>query len=136
MRLKIDIRITSKMAAHVPVIRKWRLVWERREFGTRVDNETVYLDFPTVNGLTAPLEAKYQAGDIETIGVIEPVISGTGTMIAFRYRLKLMAKYKGLGPFNLLETETPLTSGTIHVMTEQEVYKGVKVNVTAEVVSA
>lgn len=29
--------LTSKRAMHVPVFRRWKLVWERRELGTAVD---------------------------------------------------------------------------------------------------
>ena len=36
--------VTSKRAAHVPVIRRWKLVWERREFGTQIDK--IDLDIP------------------------------------------------------------------------------------------
>jgi hypothetical protein len=35
MKLKIVGLINAKFAAHVPVIRNWRIVWERREFGTK-----------------------------------------------------------------------------------------------------
>lgn len=45
--LHLQGKLTSKRAAHVPVIRKWKLVWERREFGTQVDkiDYTFPLDF-------------------------------------------------------------------------------------------
>ena len=36
--------LTSKRAMHVPVFRHWKLVRERREFGTQVDKIT--LDYP------------------------------------------------------------------------------------------
>ena len=36
-------QIRVKKATHVPVVRRWRIVWERREFGTRTIpvNETI-----------------------------------------------------------------------------------------------
>lgn len=36
--LSLKGTLTSKFALHVPVVRRWRLVWERREFGTRIDD--------------------------------------------------------------------------------------------------
>jgi hypothetical protein len=47
MTLKIVGLINAKFAAHVPVIRNWRLVWERREFGTKRIwlNETATVPF-------------------------------------------------------------------------------------------
>ena len=36
--------LTSKRTVHVPVIRHWKLLWERMEFGTQVDKVT--LDYP------------------------------------------------------------------------------------------
>lgn len=45
--LNVKGTLTSKRAAHVPVIRRWKLVWERREFGTQVDklDKTIRLPF-------------------------------------------------------------------------------------------
>lgn len=41
--LKLTGNLKSKFAMHVPVIRHWKLVWERREFGER--NTTIDQSF-------------------------------------------------------------------------------------------
>lgn len=45
--LDLKGQLTSKFSTDVPVIRKWKLVWERRDFGTRIDkiDKTVPLRF-------------------------------------------------------------------------------------------
>jgi len=51
--LALNGTLTSKLAAHVPVVRRWRIVWERRELGTRIyriDRE-IPLRFADWNGL-------------------------------------------------------------------------------------
>lgn len=46
--------ITSKIAFHVPVFRRWRLVWERRDFGTRVEEVEASIPVGTFAGTFTP----------------------------------------------------------------------------------
>ncbi|MEQ1761603.1 MAG: hypothetical protein ABL984_00525 [Pyrinomonadaceae bacterium] len=63
--LKLTGTITSKRAFHVPVFRRWRLVFERREFGTKIDR--IDAEFPLYfhTGFDIPdggVEVKLPAG--------------------------------------------------------------------------
>lgn len=124
--LKINIAgtVTSKRAAHVPVFRKWRLVWERREFGTQVDRiertyQSDHVSFAQIpkEGLTLGLGKDF---DLSVV----PLPDEDGVHL-----LRVALKYEGGEvPGTRKVLRVPELAAAQSLRFNKEVYKGVVVD--------
>jgi len=129
-KIKIKGDLYSKFAMHVPVIRRWRLVWERREFGTRLDriDETIPLPFDAwamipEGGVTVDLPAGFKI-------VVERVVGS-----ATEHKLGIGVYHGDLlipGTYNVVAI--PTLSGSKILGWKTELWKGVRLDVEAVLV--
>ena len=122
MTFRIRGTLTSKRAAHVPVIRRWKLVWERREFGTQVDHFEQDIPLPAITE-----EARVPINK-DIVAVFRARTNGTQAMVT------VQLEYQGVAvslpkQFTVnVATKEPLTWYS-------ELYKGVKIQASVEVVA-
>lgn len=121
--------VTSKMAAHVPVIRKWKIVLERREFGTKVDR--IDRVFPL----------KFTAWENMPEGGVEVKINSDFSILVKRVisqgqgdglLLGVSVKYRGnVMPGTYKTFVIPKVEESKFLAWHSEIYKGVTVDVEA-----
>lgn len=122
----------SKFAAHVPVIRRWKLVWERREFGSRIDRlDQSFPLFPSWESLpTGGTEIKL-VGDW-SVRVKRIVGETNGDFIA------LQVLWNGVevpGTYQALPLPNPSVIGSRKLFNwKTDVWKGVRLDVEASLV--
>lgn len=116
--------LTSKWAMHVPVIRHWRLVWERREFGTRVDR------------IDRAYPLRFDAWEDIPVGGVEINLGSGFSILITRVLLRrgggVSVLYQGFilpGTYQVFVIPTPENAKLFVWRTE--VWKGVKVDVEA-----
>ena len=112
MTLKIVGLITTKFAARVPVFRGWKLVWERREFGTKRIwlNETATVPFDAWTDLKmkpasidlGPLRATIKQGANFPYIIATVEMKGPVPISLFSKSIKLPV---GLNPSNSFDVE-------------------------------
>lgn len=121
--------LTSKRAMHVPVIRRWRLVWERREFGTRVDriDRTFPLRFDAWENIPeGGVEIKLGSGFSVLVKRVLSQGQGDGLLLG------VSVLYEGtMLPGTYRTFVIPDFNGTKLLAWHTEVWKGVKVDVEA-----
>lgn len=121
--------LTSKRAMHVPVIRRWKLVWERREFGTQVDRiDRVFpLRFDAWENIPeGGVEVKLGSGFSVLVKRVLSGGQGDGLMLG------VSVLYQGSmlpGTYRAFVIPTPENKKLLAWHTE--VWKGVKVDVEA-----
>ena len=132
--IKLNGTLNSKFAAHVPVIRRWKLVWERREFGSRVDrlDQTFPLQFTDWNALPVGGVKIKLVGDWEV--QVKRVVGGqeNGLFVALALYwngVEVPGTYKTI-PLPLFSQVMPQTSFDWKV----DVWKGVSLDVKAALV--
>lgn len=120
--LAVKGQLTSKRAAHVPVIRRWKLIWERREFGTQVDQIDLAQPIPYSDLAQLPpggLVVKLPADFMLHINS-DPDSSEPGSyvlVVAHKYVPVILGTYKFTVP----------TSGKVVLLdVNTQLYKGVK----------
>ena len=109
MKIKLSLNgvVTSKRALHIPKIRKWKLVWERVELGTKVDPFT--------------FSKTFDALDTWTVKLTDDITITLDNMIMLKY-----------GSIPLYTWAVP-TFGTKEIAWKGEVYKGVHVDISAHI---
>jgi hypothetical protein len=125
--------VQSKIAFHVPVIRRWRLVWERREFGTRTDyiNETYPLDISDVTGIPdSGLNIRLWKEVVLVISRMRNQAQGDPI------RVGVSLTYAGFPIPGTMQIITLPAPGELKFFALKEAYKGVEVDVTATLYTA
>lgn len=121
--------LTSKRAAHVPVIRRWKIVWERREFGTQVDriDRRFPLRFDAWENIPeGGVEVKLGSGFSVLVKRLLSKGQGDGLMLG------VSVLYQGsMLPGTYRAFTIPDFDGTKLLAWHTEVWKGVKVDVEA-----
>ena len=131
--LKLNGTLTSKFAAHVPVIRRWKLVWERREFGTRIDRlDHSFPLFPSweslpVGGIEIKLVGDWAVRVKRVVGGAE-----NGLFIA------VFAVWNGVevpGTYQALSLPHPEVVGSVRLFDwKTDLWRGVKLDLGAKIV--
>ena len=123
MIFRIKGTLTTKRAAHVPVIRRWKLVFERREFGTQVENfEQDIVLAPINEGTRIPINR-------DIVAVFRARTNGTKAMVT------VQLEYQGV-PVSLPKQFEVNIATTQPLTWYSELYKGVKIQASVEVVAA
>lgn len=130
--IKLKGTLNSKFAAHVPVIRRWKLVWERREFGSRVDqiDQSVPLQFTDWNILPVGGKKVKIVGDWEV--QVKRIVGGTENLIAlslFWNGIEVPGTYKAI-PLPDLSQVVPSNAFDW----KADVWKGVSLDLKASLV--
>lgn len=116
--LNIKGTLTSKRAMHVPVIRRWRLVWERREFGTKVDR------------INKTIPVKIDIGRGNDLGHGFSIHFNMATPNSHKATIEV--RYMGMQvPGTRQVFDIPMLSQKRHFAWNTHLYKGVKVDVEA-----
>lgn len=119
--------LTSKRAWHVPVIRNWRVVWERREFGIQVDriDRTIPLHFDVWEAIPESGLQVRIAGDFAVL--IKRQLGNDGSKL-----VTVSALYRSLPIPGTVQTfPIPVFSESKLLTWNSEIFKGVRINVEA-----
>lgn len=124
--LNLNGTLQSKFAAHVPVFRRWKLIWERREFGTRVDTLFHHqVAFPTYEtlppgGVRLPIVGEWAVNISKEGTEGEPVIG-----VVFLWNNMTV-------PGTAQRVKLPPTGSVKVLKFQTDLWKGVKLDILAE----